>query len=633
MSEILHPPVIEIKEPAYITFDVIKSGGKEVVRAQAGIHSHGCQWKKDVLEKTGERPCSNFCKWPEMAEELANTRGFPITDEEFLAQAESLARTMEDHPEEVERAEMYIGGSHLNEHEIPFTVLAEQYKKIAEVASIREIVIEARIADLTPEKLDALDQLATETNTTCIIALGVETTNEEILADQNKGITQRSIEIGILEILTRPNLAAQTYLLIKPTVMSEGAAIDQSLEDIRLLSNIVKQYPEAKNRFSINIAPVAAIEGTGAALNDAYIPPSLWTLIEIIKRLKEQDDGTLDNITLFFGLNTEGANVVKEGHSCPSCKDDLLAVIREFNATNDQTCLENTPDCECEKVWRQQMESNRNVPIGGSIHYPYDPTNPTSATLYKKQLRRIMELEETRFDPEAQRNQEERIKATDGKYHTVAYHSGTGRIIAASIMGIIDGTDLNKIPVEQRGWDNLEKIPGSKNGNILRGISMASESPGGAAATIDPSLFDTVDKSENLHGIVGAAMLPGLSKVKDRLEQKLGEVVSTEEMYEVANQYVDRHVRHVIEGKEDARSIDITFIIKGKEIKLNCPIDSNLGFWLKMPFSDFGPVVHSMETDAKSCNLGLAMFYERGRRGVRRIQLITSALATKTLKP
>ncbi|MFC1656329.1 hypothetical protein ACFL3C_05650 [Patescibacteria group bacterium] len=63
MSETLHTPESTIQEPAYITFDVIKSGGKEVVRAQAGIHSHGCQWKKNVLEKTGERPCLNGRKW------------------------------------------------------------------------------------------------------------------------------------------------------------------------------------------------------------------------------------------------------------------------------------------------------------------------------------------------------------------------------------------------------------------------------------------------------------------------------------------------------------------------------------------------------------------------------------------
>ncbi|MFC1656328.1 hypothetical protein ACFL3C_05645 [Patescibacteria group bacterium] len=566
-----------------------------------------------------------------MAEELAMARGSKITDEEFLAQAESFAKAIEDNPEEVERAEMYIGGSHLNEHEISFDVLTEQYKRIAAVPSVHEIVIEARITDLTPEKLDALDQLANETNTICTIAVGIETTNEEILADLNKGITQGSIEHGIQEILSHPHLAAQTYLLTKPTVMSEGAAIDQSLEDIRLLHEIAKPLAGSKNRFSINMAPVAAIEGTGAALNDAYVPPSLWSLIEIIRRLKEQDDGTLDNITLFFGLNTEGANVVKEGHSCPSCKEDLLAIINEFNATNDPACLENIPDCECEEEWRHQMESNRNTPIGGSIHYPYDSGNPTSSTLYNKQLRRIMELEEGRFDPEAQRDQEVRIKATDGKYHTVAYHQETGRIIAASIMGVISSADLEKIPADQRGWDNLESIPGSQDGDILRGISMASESAGGAAATIDPFLFDAVDKSENLKGIIGAAMLPGLSKVKERLEQELGEEIDTEIMYEVANQYVEGHAQHVLEGSKE--SIKITFTLKGKEISLDCPIDSNLGFWLKMPFSDFGPVVHSMETDEKSCNLGLTMFYERGRRGARRIQLITSALTTKTLEP
>lgn len=615
MSERLSAPESKIKQPGYIYFDTINKRGNGIVRAQAGFHANGCAWREHILKITGERPCHNFCQWPEMASEVSTAREFPVTEQEFLEQTDYFAKAIEDHPQEVVRAEMYIGGSHLNEDELPFVTLTKKYEKIAEVPSVREIVIEARITDLTDEKLDALDELAEKTGTICIISLGIETTNEIILEAARKGISQNSIKRGIEMILTRPNLEVQAYLLVKPTVMSEEAALSQIIDDIIFLINSAREYPEGEKKLSINMAPIFAIKNTGAALNNAYKPTSLWSIIEIINRLGMYPEQTLNNVTLFFGLSTETADVKKKVTSCPKCEDALRDIIRQFNETGDISVINQVPSCDCRVEWEAEM-ANNDV-IVGSVHYPYDEREPASLTLFKRQLAGIMEVEE--FFPGRQATEEEmteRIAKTGGKFQSISYHPETGEIVAYCITGKIRKSDLENIPPNQRGWDQMQTIPISPDGDVLRGISVAEKqgAPKNAGrSTIYPALFKVVDE-EGLAGLTGVSRLPGFSKFKTIVEEKIKRALQPEELKNLVEAYSSAHIEkfreHTNGDNANYDSISINISIGDEDLTIETPIDTGLAFFGYMPFTKIGPVVNSMDDDEDSLGFGVYLFYE-----------------------
>jgi radical SAM enzyme (TIGR01210 family) len=605
-----------INDPVYVEFDAVPGvDGKKLVRAQAGFHANGCARMRKILESTGKRICYMYCKWPELASATLKERGLPIQTDEFDSQTNSFISAITSHEREVQRADMYIAGSHLNEDEMDFETLEKICRKIAEVPTIQEIAIESRIDDLTDEKLDRLNALATETGTKAIVGLGVETTNDKILKLAKKGIDQSSIKEGIEMILDRENVVPQAYLLIKPTVMSERGAVEQAVEDIQFLSEIAKEYEKktgVKKRIMINIAPVQPIEGTGAALNDAYHTLSLWSVIEIIKRL---DRNILENVGIFFVLTAETGIEEEKVTSCEKCEKNLQEAISQFNETQNPAVVTNHPDCSCKAKWDEKIQ---NEPfVVGSVYYPYDENNPAAVSLFDQQLDGIMKVEREDFpDPEIQASRETmeyRIKSSGGNVVGIAYHPKTGEIVAFSVSGRISKADLDAIPEDERGWDNLNKLPLNIEGNFVKGISTAKRrnAPKGAAwAAGRRAMFECVEEL-GLIGSVGTTRLPGLSRIKSLLEKDTGEEISKTEILEIGQQYLDAHLKRFSEpnGKKDKSDIEISFQVKGKKINLTCPLDPHMKFWGRMGYTKVGPVVFSMEGDSESCNLGVVVTY------------------------
>ncbi len=622
-----HENIDLIREPGYVEFDTISNGERKVIRAQAGYFANGCAWRQHFVQNEDERPCYMYCQWPELSSAVSKKRGAPVTEEEFIAQTASFVEKINQKNEElaasdnergVERVDMYIAGSQLNAAEMPFDLLEEQYRQIAAIKSVREIVIEARITDLDDIKLAALNRIAGETNTKCIISVGVETTNEIILADAKKGITKQSIQKGLERIAEYSHLAPQAYLLLKPAVMAERSAINQAVNDIEFIANIMRERKQnSRKRISINMAPVAPISGTGAALNDAYKPTSLWSVVEIIEKLRQTD--SLNYITLYFGLNTETADVEKEITSCESCKDDVIAIIQQFNATQDPNCVTRLPECDCKKEWSEKKEEE-GFPIG-RVHYPYDPNNPAAKTLFERQLAGIVDVElGSTYTEESKVTEDiirQRIETAGGHLQVVAYDPDTGEIIGYWLSALMDRNVFNQIPEDKRGFDNLKMVPHDPKGQILRAISFAAKPeapPGVGKALTNQGVFAIIDDF-GLDGLIGAMRLCGLRAIKEKLEKKMEaeEPLTEEEIFSIAQQYVDAHFVRLNydrqHGQIDRSPMQISFKIRNRTIEMSCPLDQDVTLWGRKEHIQFGSVVYSMKDDPESCHLGLYAFY------------------------
>lgn len=621
----LHLSVIpesqKITEPGYVDFDTVNDGGKKVIRAQGGFYARGCEWRRKNIKFSGEPSCADFCTWPEMTKSKGDERGIPVQDDELLAQTKKFVEAIHQKNRDlaknggqvVERADMYIGGSHLNEAEMPQEVLEKTYKIVSEIPGMETICIEARITDLNDENLDNLDRMAAFSRTKCIVAIGIETTHPDILKDAKKGISPKSIERGFEKIRARKNLIAEAYLLVKPAVMSEDAAVKQAVTDLKALAEIAAKNPSA-GKIIVNMAPVSPMEGTGAALNDAYKPSSLWSVIEIIRQVGECDDKLLENLNLFFGLNTEKGAVEKEVTSCPECVDEVKAVIEKFNSSQDPSVISDAPECSCKNEWSEKLGKEKY--ILGTVHYPFDADNHLAQALYQRQIRGIMNVEQA-FPEEmraSQETMEERIHSAGGKYQIVSYNPRNGRITSYFVTQRLPSEKIFEVDVKERGWDRLSMIAPTSDGDVLEGVSMGAlpESPPGAARAAVYKIFDIIDE-EGLTGLSGVIRLPGLSRIKGIVEGELKREITEEEIIQMGKQFMDAHYERFAEEKKAGiiNKSDLNVLVKvgEREFSINGEMDENLSFWGRMPHAK-GTIVKSMKSDSESCGLGLWIMRE-----------------------
>ncbi|MBD3330780.1 hypothetical protein GF354_04595 [Candidatus Peregrinibacteria bacterium] len=648
-----------IERPGYVDFDSVHSNGHELIRAQAGFHANGCEWRQKLVD-AGKPPCFMYCAWPELASTVSRLRESPINDQEFISQTDFFIQDIhqknrqleaDGSTQRVERAEFYIGGSHLNPNELNPAILETIYRNLAKIPSVREIGIEARMGELKDEKLEKLDQLAAETGTTCIIEVGVETTNPILLKKSKKGLSRGTIQRGVEKIFNRENLQMQVYFLQKPGVMNDEASIKQSLEDLQFLADVIKLVKAKKGKqqkkIFVNMAPLSAMEGTGAHLNDAYEACSLWNIIEIIKRLPKEQ---LDHIDLFFGLNTEVesasdeikalniddevTSVLKKVTSCASCEEDVLRIIKNFNKTQDPSVLGELPDCDCENEWEKQKDRPFFI---GRVKAPVGD-DPFEKALFEEMAEGIMEVEGAAFDPRARASWEMMIKRmTSPKSWSLVAYDSKGELTAYLMSERIKTEDLEKIPIEERGWDRLIQVPPSPDGDALKIVSLGAKanSPDGAArALAKKTVPDFVDfHPEITNGGLGVPRMPGMSIVKDEIENQIRREITEDELLNIARQYKDSHYKRFADEMEtqqvDNSTIETTFNINDRQITLKHPVDSNLGLWGRLLYPIRGVVVHSMESDPESCYLGV--YYHYPGRNPEKIRTNISSAAEKTL--
>ena len=277
-----------------------------------------------------------------------------VTSEDLHAQWEQAKKKFSNFAE-YGMIKVYTSGSLLEDREIPVDFQKTVLQECHDLG--KELVLESRTEQLTKEKL----AWATSINPKFSVAIGLEAYDDEVLRFHvNKGFSIASWDRAV-ENLVEAGLRVKTYLMFKPPFMSEGDSLHHTvkwIEDVASRSDEISVNP-------MNIQRGTMIDRLYRAGD--YRPPWLWSLVELIKRVNPiihpagGVNGDPDQICRLIIHPTAGGKV-RGAHNCGSCDAEVVAAIERYSVSGDVNEFAGI-ECDCQKIWRTEIELDRSIPI------------------------------------------------------------------------------------------------------------------------------------------------------------------------------------------------------------------------------------------------------------------------------
>jgi radical SAM enzyme (TIGR01210 family) len=552
-------------------------------RAFVLLKAPGCQTRKAFRDSGGCANCG-FCVFSENY----STGGAPVSPEEYEAQI----RFALEQPEVInsEILELFNSGSFFNDNEISPEGRKKVLRAIAEKTPAGKILtVEARFSDIIGnyEKVDeALENFQHDgQHRNLEIAFGLETTDQAIGQAMSKSISQEKLQ-DLMKELAEREVRPFMYVLIKPDVMSESAAIGMATETVKNIARAAKKIKIPRSvKPHISVSAVRVYSGSMLDSHPGYKASHLWAVTEVIKRLvNEKIDGSYDTafdyVSMHLGLSDEDIPIAENGSpkNCGNCDSGILASLEHFNGSMDvekfQSELLDHEKCPCYKEWREQLED---VPVEQISLIP---------EIQKQQIDLVMKNEEETW-PEGTRATRDKFESRarifpEGFF--LAYESGhpvgvtTSEIIQYEPQSPIESWES----ITNNGYITPEKIDSGKavgyneDGNALYVVSVGVN-PDYQKRGIGSQLVQEqikLAKEKGLKYLVLGARVPSLKKAKAKNERIIPE-------------------EHIKATRKDG-----------------LPVDSELRFYTRNGLKIHEIVPNYMEDDSESLNYGVVMVWE-----------------------
>ncbi len=289
--------------------------GKRIRALSAVLRTSGCWWSR----KKGCLMCGY-----NVASDSA------IGEKDLQAQLETLGARYEGEP----LVKIYTSGSFLDPNEIPLSVRDRVFSLFP---GETRILFESRPEFVTSDNLGTLPKGRVE------IALGLESSNDEVLrVCVRKGFSPADYQRAA-DLIREQGMSVRTYLLLKPPFMTEAQAIEDTITSAlfaRPLSDTISINP-------INVQSGTEVEALWRKGN--YRPPWLWSLVEVLKKAKDGAD-----IRIFS--SPSGAATPRGVHNCGKCDQDVLGAVKRFSFTQDTNEFDGL-DCSCKARWKAQLQT------------------------------------------------------------------------------------------------------------------------------------------------------------------------------------------------------------------------------------------------------------------------------------
>ena len=337
----------DANEPAtvYTTPEVL-ADGTPCSAATVILRTKGCHW----WWSSGCTFCGYF-----------NDTRDDVTSEDLHAQW-AAAKAKLDGFNDQAMVKVYTSGSLLEDREIPVEFQETVLRDCAELG--KELIVESRCEQLTEEKL----AWATSINSTFTVAIGLEAYDDEVLRFHvNKGFTTKSWDRAVAN-LEKFNLRIKTYLMFKPPFMNEADALDHCVKWIGAVA-------ERSDEISVN--PMNIQRGTvidRLHRHNEYRPPWLWSLVEMIRQAhplihpEGGVNGDPDQVSRLIVHPTAGGKI-RGSHNCGACDAEVVAAIERYAVSGSLLEFDGL-SCECETVWRNEVDLERKLPLPLGLSKP-----------------------------------------------------------------------------------------------------------------------------------------------------------------------------------------------------------------------------------------------------------------------
>ncbi len=233
---------------------------------------------------------------------------------------------------------IFVSGSFLNEAELPKEARDEILKKLNKEENIEEIVVESRPEYVNENILKECCSLLPDK--IFEVSIGLESGNDYIKKYKiNKGFSNEDFEraVNVIKNLkSEYKVTSKAYLFVKPILTSEKDAIEDAVASAKYAENVGVDR--------ISFCPATIHKGTLMELlwrRGSYKPPWIWSIMEIIKRVRSE-------VKIPVIMDTSGFGTRRGPFNCKKCNKKFKNLIIESNL--NQTIPEEF-ECECKNKW------------------------------------------------------------------------------------------------------------------------------------------------------------------------------------------------------------------------------------------------------------------------------------------
>ncbi|MGI5964312.1 MAG: archaeosine biosynthesis radical SAM protein RaSEA [Candidatus Methanomethylophilaceae archaeon] len=302
-------------EPEAVWKEKDMSKGRKVDAMVAIMRTSGCCWAK-----TGG--CT-MCGYN-------NASSPEISESDLMSQIDVIMKKYKGEP----FVKIYTSGSFLDTEEIPLRVRDTIFDNFS---GCERVLFESRPEFVTEETAESLPK-----NTT--VALGLETSNPEILGKAiNKGFTpEESRAAG--EIIRDAGLDVRTYLLLKPLYVTESQAIEDTVASALFADGYSSE---------ISVNPLNVQYGTLTEKmwkRGEFRPPWIWSLLEVFGRLHGKTMARL--------MSSPSGGGSKRGvHNCGDCDRRALDAVEKYSFSQNAEDL--NVECICRETWKNYIRAEK----------------------------------------------------------------------------------------------------------------------------------------------------------------------------------------------------------------------------------------------------------------------------------
>lgn len=246
---------------------------------------------------------------------------------------------------------IFNSGSFFDDHEISEQIREKIYKKVSKIEKVKEIIVESRPEYLSKEKLEKMQNLLK--NKYIEIAIGLETANDKIRNEYiNKGLLYKDF-LKTIQMCKDLKIGIRVYLLFKPPLLNEYAAIDDCLYSIEKLVDL------KVNTISIN--PLNIQKNTFVEylwFQNRYRPPWFYSLFKCLIKANKLNK-SMKSIRIIS--DPSGAGTKRGIHNClkRDCNEHMIIGLKNYVLSQDVSHLRDTRDsvnCKCKILYHLQKK-------------------------------------------------------------------------------------------------------------------------------------------------------------------------------------------------------------------------------------------------------------------------------------
>lgn len=242
-------------------------------------------------------------------------------------------------------------GSFYNDEEMPPESRNYLFKEASKLPDVKHVMAETRIDYLTLEKvLESKAQLRNDQKLE--LAIGLESANDNIRNKVlRKGLSKKGFE-HFVDICQETGSRLRAYILIGSPTLTESEVINDAVETAKYVYKVanvrgVDTFIAFKPMFIPEKTEIEKLFNEGK-----YKLPTLWSVVEVIKRTRELENYQPNSI--WIGMYDENLSNNRFAHNCGKCDVELSAAIMRYNGTQDFSELAELT-CECRDEWQQKI--------------------------------------------------------------------------------------------------------------------------------------------------------------------------------------------------------------------------------------------------------------------------------------